>query len=195
MFRTAETEKYAHVTYFFNGGIETPFKHEERLLVPSQKVATYDLAPEMSALGVTDVLCGAIEKREHDFILCNYAHGDRVGHTGSIPATITAVETVDRCLTRVVAAAERAGARLLITADHGNCEMMIDPATGGPHTAHTTSPVPFLVVADDERPLRSGGALCDVGPTILELLGLERPKEMTGVDLRNAAPAVRGARA
>ena len=186
MFRTAETEKYAHVTYFFNGGIETPFPKEERLLVPSQKVATYDLAPEMSAPGVTDALCGAIEKREHDFILCNYANGDMVGHTGSIPATITAVETVDRCLARVVESAERAGARLLITADHGNCEMMIDPATGGPHTAHTTSPVPFLVIGADERPLRSGGALCDVGPTILQLLELERPKEMTGVDLREA---------
>jgi 2,3-bisphosphoglycerate-independent phosphoglycerate mutase len=194
MLRTAETEKYAHVTYFFNGGIETPFAHEERLLVPSQKVATYDLAPEMSAPGVTDVLCAAIEKREHDFILCNYANGDMVGHTGSIPSTITAVQTVDRCLARVVASAERADARLLLTADHGNCEMMIDPVTGGPHTAHTTSPVPFLVVGGDERPLRSGGALCDVGPTILQLLELERPKEMTGVDLRETA-AVGRARA
>ena len=185
MFRTAETEKYAHVTYFFNGGIETPFPGEERLLVASQKVATYDLAPEMSAYGVTDVLCGAIEKRAHDFVLCNYANGDMVGHTGSMPATITAVETVDRCLGRVLQSAERAGARLLVTADHGNCEMMIDPETGGPHTAHTTSPVPFVVVdPDTARPLREGGALCDVGPTILQMLGLERPTEMTGVDLR-----------
>jgi 2,3-bisphosphoglycerate-independent phosphoglycerate mutase len=190
MFRTAETEKYAHVTYFFNGGIEQPFRGEERLLVPSQKVATYDLAPEMSALGVTDVLCGAIEQREHDFILCNYANGDMVGHTGSIPATILAVETVDRCLSQVIAAAEKVGARLLITADHGNCEMMIDPATGGPHTAHTTNPVPLLVVdPDGDRPLRGGGALCDVGPTILQLLGLERPAEMTGMDLRQLEPA------
>ena len=190
MFRTAETEKYAHVTYFFNGGVEPPFPGEERLLVPSQKVATYDLAPEMSAYGVTDVLCGAIERREHDFILCNYANGDMVGHTGSIPATITAVETVDRCLARVIAAGERAGARLLITADHGNCEMMIDPATGGPHTAHTTSPVPLLVIdPEGDRPLRAGGALCDVGPTILQLLGLERPAEMTGLDLRQLEPA------
>lgn len=185
MFRTAETEKYAHVTYFFNGGIEVPFPHEERLLVPSQKVATYDLMPEMSARGVTDVLCDAIEKREHDFILCNYANGDMVGHTGSIPATIKAVETVDECLARVLKAGERANASLLITADHGNCEMMIDPETGGPHTAHTTNPVPFIVV-DGERDaqLRSGGALCDVGPTLLTMLGLEQPAEMTGVDLR-----------
>ena len=185
MFRTAETEKYAHVTYFFNGGVETPFPGEDRLLVPSQKVATYDLMPEMSAPGVTDVLCDAIEKREHEFILCNYANGDMVGHTGSIPATIKAVETVDACLARVMKSGERSGARLLITADHGNCEMMIDPETGGPHTAHTTNPVPFIVVdPDGSKPLRGGGALCDVGPTLLTLLGLEKPNEMTGVDLR-----------
>ena len=185
MFRTAETEKYAHVTYFFNGGVETPFPGEERLLVPSQKVATYDLAPEMSAPGVTDVLCRAIEERVHDFVLCNYANGDMVGHTGSLPATITAVETVDRCIGRVLESAQRAGARILVTADHGNCEIMIDPETGGPHTAHTTSPVPFVVVDPaGDRPLRDGGALCDVGPTILQMLGLERPKDMTGVDLR-----------
>ncbi len=139
----------------------------------------------MSAPGVTDVLCGAIERREHDFILCNYANGDMVGHTGSMPATIAAVETVDACLARVIQAAEKSAARLLITADHGNCEMMIDPETGGPHTAHTTSPVPFVVLdPDGDRPLRGGGALCDVGPTILRLLELERPGEMTGMDLR-----------
>jgi 2,3-bisphosphoglycerate-independent phosphoglycerate mutase len=185
MFRTAETEKYAHVTYFFNGGVEPPFPGEERLLVPSQKVATYDLAPEMSAHGVTDVLCGALDKGGHDFILCNYANGDMVGHSGSLPATIKACETVDECLTRVIASAEKAGARLLVTADHGNCEMMIDPETGGPHTAHTTNPVPFVIVdPDGERPLRRGGALCDVGPTILSMLGIERPAEMTGNDLR-----------
>jgi 2,3-bisphosphoglycerate-independent phosphoglycerate mutase len=190
MFRTAETEKYAHVTYFFNGGVEPPYPGEERLLVPSQKVATYDLAPEMSAVGVTDVLCDAIERRNHDFILCNYANGDMVGHTGSMPATIAAVETVDRCLSRVLSSADKAGARLLITADHGNCEMMIDPASGGPHTAHTTSPVPLLLLdPDGDRPLRGGGALCDVGPTILQLLGLERPPEMTGMDLRQLEPA------
>jgi 2,3-bisphosphoglycerate-independent phosphoglycerate mutase len=189
MLRTAETEKYAHVTYFFNGGVETPFPCEDRRLVASQKVATYDLMPEMSAPGVTDVLCDAITKREHDFVLCNYANGDMVGHTGSIPATIKAVETVDECLSRVMQAAEKVGARLLITADHGNCEMMIDPKTGGPHTAHTTNPVPFIVVDPSGgaagAPLRSGGALCDVGPTLLKMLGLEQPSEMTGVDLRS----------
>jgi 2,3-bisphosphoglycerate-independent phosphoglycerate mutase len=184
--RTAETEKYAHVTYFFNGGIEVPYAGEERILVPSQKVATYDLMPEMSAPGITDVLCHAIDTRSHDFVLCNYANGDMVGHTGSIPATLKAVETVDACLTRVVAAAERSGARLLITADHGNCEQMIDPVTGGPHTAHTTNPVPFLIVDPDGtgEELRAGGALCDVGPTILRMLGIEQPDEMTGTDLR-----------
>lgn len=185
MLRTAETEKYAHVTYFFNGRIETPFPGEERVLVPSQKVATYDLMPEMSAPGVTDVLTAAIKKGDHDFILCNFANGDMVGHTGSLPATIAAVETVDRCMGRVLKTAQESGVRLLVTADHGNCELMIDPQTGGPHTAHTTSPVPFVVV--DERgasPLRKGGALCDVGPTVMRLLGLELPAEMTGTDLR-----------
>jgi 2,3-bisphosphoglycerate-independent phosphoglycerate mutase len=187
MLRTAETEKYAHVTYFFNGGIETPFKGEDRRLVPSQKVATYDLAPEMSAPGITDVLCSAITSKEHDFLLCNYANADMVGHTGNMPAVIKAVETVDQCLARVLAAAEQVGARLLITADHGNCEMMIDPETGGPHTAHTTSPVPFVVLdGGADRRLRDGGALCDVGPTLLRMLGLERPAEMDGRDLRLA---------
>ncbi len=188
--RTAETEKYAHVTYFFNGGIEQPFPGEDRRLVPSQKVATYDLAPEMSAPGITDVLCGAIAEREHDFYLCNYANADMVGHTGSVPAVLKAVETVDACLKRVIEAAEKTGARLLVTADHGNCEMMIDPETGGPHTAHTTNPVPFLFVDPTGRErgtvLRDGGALCDVGPTILALLGIEQPSDMTGRNLRLA---------
>jgi 2,3-bisphosphoglycerate-independent phosphoglycerate mutase len=185
MLRTAETEKYPHVTYFFNGGNETPYAGEERILVPSQKVATYDLMPEMSAAGVTDVLCDALDRRTHHFMLCNLANGDMVGHSGSLPATISAVETVDRCLARIIAAAERGGVRLLITADHGNCEMMIDPGTGGPHTAHTTNPVPLVVVDPDATaPLRAGGALCDVGPTVLRMLGIEQPAEMTGVDLR-----------
>jgi 2,3-bisphosphoglycerate-independent phosphoglycerate mutase len=188
MFRTAETEKYAHVTYFFNGGIEPPYKGEERLLVPSQKVATYDLKPEMSAAGVTDVLCQAIAAQQHDFILCNYANGDMVGHSGVLAAAVKAVETVDTCLTQVLAAADKAGATLLVTADHGNCELMIDPLTGGPHTAHTTNPVPFLMVGADARgPLRAGGSLRDVGPTILHLLGIEPPVEMTGRDLRETA--------
>jgi 2,3-bisphosphoglycerate-independent phosphoglycerate mutase len=185
MFRTAETEKYAHVTYFFNGGVEVPYPGEERLLVPSQQVATYDLMPEMSAPGVTDVLCGAIEGGRHDFILCNYANGDMVGHSGVLSAAVKAVEAVDRCLTRVVESAERAGVTLLITADHGNCELMIDPTTDGPHTAHTTNPVPFVIVGDQAAaPLRHGGSLRDVGPTVLAMLGLEAPAEMTGRDLR-----------
>jgi 2,3-bisphosphoglycerate-independent phosphoglycerate mutase len=187
MFRTAETEKYPHVTYFYNGGIEAPFAHETRELVPSPKVATYDLQPEMSAQGVTDVLCRAIASGSHDFTLCNYANCDMVGHTGVLPAVIKAVETVDACLTRVVETAERAGARLLVTADHGNCELMIDPGGGGPHTAHTTNPVPLVIVDPaGDRPLRDDGALCDVGPTILSMLGLDQPNEMTGRDLRSA---------
>jgi 2,3-bisphosphoglycerate-independent phosphoglycerate mutase len=185
MFRTAETEKYAHVTYFFNGGRETPFPGEERLLVPSQKVATYDLMPEMSAPAVTDVLCKAIEAGHHDFVLCNYANGDMVGHSGVLSAAVRAVEAVDQCLERVLQSAERRGATLLITADHGNCELMIDPTTDGPHTAHTTNPVPFAIVGDAARgPLRHGGALRDVGPTVLRMLDIEPPGEMTGRDLR-----------
>lgn len=188
MFRTAETEKYPHVTYFFNGGIEAPFAGEERNLVASPKVPTYDLQPEMSAAGVTDVLVGAIEGGHHDFILCNYANADMVGHTGSMPAVIRALECVDECLGRVVKAAEIAGARLMVTADHGNCELMIDPATGGPHTAHTTNPVPFVLIDPaGDRPLRHGGALCDVGPTVLSMLAIDQPDEMTGRDLRHVS--------
>ncbi|HLB53996.1 MAG TPA: 2,3-bisphosphoglycerate-independent phosphoglycerate mutase [Gemmatimonadales bacterium] len=179
-FHTAETEKYAHVTYFFNGGHEPPYPGEERVLIPSPKVATYDLAPAMSAEGVTDALCGALERRDHDFLLCNFANPDMVGHTGILPAVIEAVETVDRCLGRIVATCERSRTRLLVTADHGNCEMMIDPDTGGPHTAHTSNPVPLVAVHTGLRKLRDGGALCDVAPAILDLLGLEQPAEMTG---------------
>lgn len=143
--------------------------------------------PEMSAPGITDVLCDAIGSREHDFVLVNYANGDMVGHSGNLAATIRACEVVDQCLARVVASADAAGARLLVTADHGNCEMMIDPSTGGPHTAHTTSPVPFLLVeSGGGAPLRNGGALCDVGPTILGMLGVPLPTAMTGTDLRLA---------
>ena len=186
MFRTAETEKYAHVTYFFNGGYEPPYKGEERLLVPSQKVATYDLMPEMSAPGVTDVLCNAIAGKQHDFILCNYANGDMVGHSGVLAAAVKAVETVDECLIRVLKTAETAGATVIITADHGNCELMIDPATGGPHTAHTTNPVPLVIIGEGagRGHLRTGGSLRDVGPTILQLMRIEPPSEMTGKDLR-----------
>lgn len=184
MLKTAETEKYAHVTYFFNGGNETPFPGEDRVLVPSQKVATYDLMPEMSAPGITDGLCKAIEQKSHDFILCNYANADMVGHSGSIEATIRAVETVDECLARVIRSAEATGTRLLITADHGNAEMMIDPETGGPHTAHTTNPVPLVAMNDESMvKLRDGGALCDVAPTILRMMGIGQPAEMTGTNL------------
>ncbi len=184
MLKTAETEKYPHVTYFFNGGVEEPYPCEHRVLVPSPKVATYDLQPEMSAAGVTDALIKGISSGEHDFILCNYANADMVGHSGSIPATIKAVETVDKSLARVLKAAESAGTRLIVTADHGNAEMLIDPETGGPHTAHTTNPVPFVVIDwEQEQRLRPGGALCDVAPTILSMLGIEQPAEMTGVNL------------
>jgi 2,3-bisphosphoglycerate-independent phosphoglycerate mutase len=183
-FRTAETEKYPHVTYFFNGGYEPPYPGEERCLIPSQRVATYDLAPEMSAVGITDALCRTIETRAHDFLLCNYANADMVGHTGVLPAVIRAVETVDSCLGRVLSAAEKVGASVLVTADHGNCEMMIDPATGGVHTAHTTNPVPLVAVGSTAASLRAGGSLRDVAPTVLGLLGIEPPREMTGQDLR-----------
>ena len=182
--RTAETEKYPHVTYFFNGGYEPPYPAEDRRLVPSQKVATYDLAPEMSAAGITDTLCGALAAGDHDFILCNFANADMVGHTGVLPAVITAVETVDRCLERILVSAEAADARLLITADHGNCELMVDPVTGGVHTAHTTNPVPLVAVRTGAGRLRGGGSLRDVGPTVLRLLDIEPPSEMTGRDLR-----------
>ncbi len=184
MLKTAETEKYPHVTYFFNGGREAPCRGEDRVLIPSQKVATYDLMPEMSAPGITDFLCQSLEARSHDFILCNYANADMVGHSGSMQATIAAVETVDACLARVISAAGKSGTRLLISADHGNAEMMIDPATGGPHTAHTTNPVPFVALGDSSiHALRDGGALGDVAPTILHMLGIGQPPEMTGTNL------------
>ena len=179
-FRTAETEKYPHVTYFFSGGNETPYQGEVRELVASQQVATYDLAPEMSAAGIADVLCRALVRDEHDFYLANFANADMVGHTGVVPAVIRAVETVDACLSQVLAQAERTGARVLVTADHGNAEMMIDPATGGPHTAHTTNPVPIVGIGNGVQAFRSGGALCDVAPTIIELLAMDQPAEMTG---------------
>jgi 2,3-bisphosphoglycerate-independent phosphoglycerate mutase len=183
-FRTAETEKYPHVTYFFNGGVEPPYPGEERQLIPSAKVATYDLKPEMSAAGITDALCTAMQRRDHAFFLCNFANADMVGHTGVATAILKAVETVDESLGRIIAVAEATGTRLLITADHGNCELMVDPETGGPHTAHTTNPVPFVSVGTPNVSFRSGGALCDVAPTVLDLLGLEQPSEMTGRSLR-----------
>ena len=184
--RIAETEKYPHVTFFFNGGRDAPFPGEERQMMPSPKVATYDLQPEMSAAGVCDIVCDALANRTHDFMLCNFANTDMVGHTGSIPAAIRAVEAVDACLGRILEAAEHGGARLIITADHGNADVMVDPVTHQPHTAHTTNPVPLVVLDPDETvPLRGGGALCDVGPTALALLGLTFPPEITGRDLRD----------
>jgi 2,3-bisphosphoglycerate-independent phosphoglycerate mutase len=179
--RIAETEKYAHVTYFFNGGREEPFANEDRILIPSPRdVPTYDLKPEMSAVAVTDALLDALAKHDYRFVLVNYANPDMVGHTGVIPAGIRAVETVDACLARLCEAVLARDGALLITADHGNIEQLIDPETGGPHTAHTTNPVPLVALGTGITTLRAGGALCDVAPTILELLGLEQPSAMTG---------------
>jgi len=182
--RVAETEKYAHVTYFFNGGNEKPYPGEERELVPSPKVATYDLKPEMNAEGVTEAVVKAIDQGSFDVIVMNYANADMVGHSGKFAPTVKAVETVDAGLGRIYSALRRAGGRWIITADHGNAETMIDPVTKGPHTYHTTNPVPFIVVDEEKRPLRPGGALQDIAPTILGMFGVSQPKEMTGRDLR-----------
>jgi 2,3-bisphosphoglycerate-independent phosphoglycerate mutase len=184
--RVAETEKYAHVTYFFNGGIEQPFPGEERTVVPSQKVATYDLKPEMSAAGIADVVVKAIETGSFDVMVVNFANADMVGHSGKLEPTIKAVETVDACLGRIELAARARGGAMLITADHGNAEMMIDPATGSPHTYHTTNPVPFIVVSENAKQftLKAGGSLRDISPTILGMLGVPEPTEMTGKNLR-----------
>ncbi len=186
--RVAETEKYAHVTYFFNGGVEQPFPGEERMLVPSPKVATYDMKPEMSAAGIADEVVKAAEGGAFDVVIVNFANADMVGHSGKIEPTVKAVETVDACLGRIHDAIRRTGGAMLVTADHGNAEQMIDPATGGPHTAHTTNPVPFLLAAEDAARfrLRPDGALQDISPTILALLGADQPKDMTGRDLRVA---------
>ncbi|MGH7001856.1 MAG: 2,3-bisphosphoglycerate-independent phosphoglycerate mutase, partial [Stellaceae bacterium] len=189
--RIAETEKYAHVTFFFNGGREIEFPGESRILVPSPKVATYDLKPEMSAFEVTDKLVAAIDAGTFDVIVVNYANTDMVGHTGDIAAAIKAVEAVDQCLGRVAAAVERAGGCLLITADHGNAEQMRDPKSAQPHTAHTTNPVPLLLVnpPPDATTLRDG-KLADIAPTILSLLRLPQPQAMTGQNLARAAARV-----
>ena len=181
--RVAETEKYAHVTYFFNGGNERPYAGEERELVPSPKVATYDLKPEMSAAAITDVVTKAIDKRDFDVIVMNFANADMVGHSGKMEPTVKAVEVVDACLGRIYDSLRCKGGRWIITADHGNAEMMIDPVTKGPHTYHTTNPVPFIVVDEVRRPLRPAGALQDVAPTLLSLFGITPPQEMTGRDL------------
>ncbi|MEJ2361520.1 MAG: 2,3-bisphosphoglycerate-independent phosphoglycerate mutase [Gammaproteobacteria bacterium] len=180
--RIAETEKYAHVTFFFNGGREEPFEFEDRILINSPHVKTYDLQPEMSAPELTDRLVEAIESGKYDTIICNYANPDMVGHTGNYAATVKAIEAIDACLGRVVAAIQQVGGEMLITADHGNAEMMVNHETHQPHTAHTTNLVPFIYIG---RPLQlaSTGTLSDVAPTMLELMGLEQPLEMTGHSL------------
>jgi 2,3-bisphosphoglycerate-independent phosphoglycerate mutase len=184
--RVAETEKYAHVTYFFNGGIEQPFPGEDRVLVPSPKVATYDLKPEMSAAGIAQAVIKAVEDGTFDVMIVNFANADMVGHSGKIEPTVKAVETVDACLGEIEKAIRARGGAMLVTADHGNAEQMIDPATGGPHTAHTTNPVPFIVVSENSNQftLKPNGSLRDISPTILGMLNLAEPKEMTGHDLR-----------
>ena len=178
--RIAETEKYAHVTFFFNGGREEPFQHEDRILVPSPRVKTYDLKPEMSAFEVTDRLVAAILSGDYDAIICNYANGDMVGHTGDFDASVKAVEAVDQCLGRIVEAIESTGGDLLITADHGNVEQMLDPETKQPLTSHTSGPVPLVYVGNSGLKFSGEGSLCDIAPTLLTLMGLPIPDEMTG---------------
>ena len=185
--RLAETEKYAHVTYFFNGGEERPYDGEDRILVPSPKVPTYDLQPEMSAAGIADALVADVERGGHDVVICNFANADMVGHTGKLDAATAAVSTLDACLARIVRAVEAAGGCIILTADHGNAEQMWDAERGQPHTAHTRNPVPVLLIdralAGRGRALRDG-SLRDVAPTLLALAGVPAPAEMTGRDLR-----------
>ena len=181
--RMAGTEKYPHVTYFLNGGREQPYPGEDRIMVPSPKVATYDLKPEMSAPELTAKAVEAIRSGKYDLIVLNYANPDMVGHTGSLPAAIKAVEIVDTGLGEISDAVQQAGGALLVTADHGNCELMRDPATGCPHTAHTTNPVPLLLVGARNRSLVAEGRLADIAPTLLELMDLPKPPEMTGTSL------------
>ena len=180
--RIAETEKYAHVTFFFNGGVEAPYEGEDRVLIPSPKVATYDLQPEMSAYAVTDEAVRRIESGRYDVIILNYANCDMVGHTGVFEAAVKAVEAVDTCLGRLLAALEKAGGRAFLTADHGNADQMADE-NGAPFTAHTTNPVPFVAIGFGDIKLRSGGRLADIAPTMLQAMGLPQPEEMTGRSL------------
>ena len=180
--RIAETEKYAHVTYFFNGGVETPYAGEDRVMVPSPKVATYDLQPEMSAREVTDKLVAAIQSKKYDAIVCNYANGDMVGHTGDLAAATRAIEVLDECIGRAVEAMQAIGGEVLITADHGNAETMLDTASHQPHTAHTLNLVPLLYIGRRAK-VADGGALQDVAPTLLRIMGLPQPAEMTGKPL------------
>jgi len=178
--RIAETEKYAHVTFFFNGGEEKAYAGEDRTLVPSPKVATYDLQPEMSAVTLTDKLIDAIHSQQYALIVCNFANPDMVGHTGILDATISAIETIDHCLARIVSAVKTAGGEALITSDHGNAECMFDPTTNQPHTAHTTNLVPVIYVGRPAVPTTTEGVLYDIAPTLLELMNIEMPIEMTG---------------
>ncbi|MCQ2508698.1 MAG: alkaline phosphatase family protein, partial [Dorea sp.] len=182
--RIAETEKYAHVTFFFNGGVEAPNEGEDRILVNSPKVATYDLKPEMSAYEVCDKFVEAIKSGKYDVIITNFANPDMVGHTGVIPAATAAIEAIDECVGRVVEAVKEVDGQMFICADHGNAEQLVDYETGNPFTAHTTNPVPFILVnADPAYSLREGGCLADIAPTLIELMGMEQPAEMTGKSL------------
>jgi 2,3-bisphosphoglycerate-independent phosphoglycerate mutase len=182
-FHIAETEKYPHVTFFLNGGREAPERGEDRYMAPSPRVATYDQQPEMSAAEVTDHLVAAIADG-YDLVVVNYANPDMVGHTGDLDAAIAACEAVDQGLGRVLDALEAAGGAMIVTADHGNCDVMVDPATGGPHTAHTLNPVPVILVGGPQGArLRAGGRLADLAPTLLALMGLDQPAEMTGESL------------
>ncbi|MBQ7565397.1 MAG: 2,3-bisphosphoglycerate-independent phosphoglycerate mutase [Lachnospiraceae bacterium] len=182
--RIAETEKYAHVTFFFNGGVEEPNPGEDRILVKSPKVATYDLQPEMSAPEVCDKLCEAIRSGKYDVIIINFANPDMVGHTGVIPAAVKAIEAVDECVGKAIAAIDEVGGQMFLCADHGNADQMIDYETGLPHTAHTTNPVPFVIYNyDPAYTLKEGGRLCDIVPTLIDMMGMEKPAEMTGESL------------
>jgi 2,3-bisphosphoglycerate-independent phosphoglycerate mutase len=181
--RLAETEKYAHVTYFLNGGVETPYENEHRQLIPSPKIATYDLQPEMSAVAITDAFVAAIESQQYDVIICNYANPDMIGHTGIEKAAEKAVLVIDACLARVLSALKKVNGEALITSDHGNIELMYDEKTGQAHTAHTTNSVPLIYVGRPAKIIKNTGALDDVAPTLLYLMGLKMPEEMTGNNL------------
>ena len=187
--RIAETEKYAHVTFFINGGREQPFPKEDRILVPSPKVATYDLKPEMSIFEVTEKLLEALRSQKYDVVICNYANPDMLGHTGNFAAAVKAVEAVDSCLGRVIEVLREIGGEMVIIADHGNAEQMIDPLTRQPHTAHSTNLVPFIYAGRPATVTKSEGKLIDVAPTLLYLMGIEKPEEMTGESMVKLSPA------